>query len=113
MQNHQAALRSLDPDERFSAVRGLEHEAKGGTELCRLARQCLAALAQDEESQVSQPALCAIACAVHDENEEVRKFLTDASWAPSGGASGSMHFFVSMVRNMVGVDTTPEEICKR
>lgn len=112
-----AALRSLDPDERFSAVRGLELEAKGGSELCRLARQCLAALAQDEESQVSQPALCAIACAVHDENEEVRlwarKFLTDASWAPSGAASGSMHFFVSMVRNMVGVETTVEEIGKR
>ena len=101
------ALRSLHREERFCAVRGLEQEAKAGAELCRLARQCLAALAQDAEAQVSQPALCAIACAVHDDNDEVRqwarKFLTDASWAPSG-EEGSIHFFVRMVRNMVGVE---------
>eukprot|EP00439_Symbiodinium_sp_Y106_P023174 s5036_g2.t2 len=67
-----AALRSFGHDERFAAVRGLEAEAKvPGSDLTRLARDCLASLARDAESDISRPALCAIACAVHDDNEEV------------------------------------------
>ena len=67
----EAALRSLEADDFGSALRRLEAEAKG-PELGGLARQCLGALARDASPAVSRPALCAIACAVHDENKEVR-----------------------------------------
>ncbi|CAJ1360344.1 unnamed protein product [Effrenium voratum] len=101
-----AALRALDHLERFAAVRGLETAAKVRPSTCVMARQCLAALARDVEADISRPALCVIACAVHDDNEEVRqwarKFLTDASWTPPSSEGSSMCFFVGMVRNMVG-----------
>ncbi|OLQ00230.1 hypothetical protein AK812_SmicGene17131 [Symbiodinium microadriaticum] len=69
--DEKAALRGFGHDERFAAVRGLEAEAKApGSDLTRLARDCLASLARDEGMECRQQA-------------DAPKFLTDASWAPT------------------------------
>jgi len=88
-----AATRDLAEDERFGVIRTVEGFAKDagvGERLCSWARACLTAMAEDGDPEVSRAAVCAIACAVHDEDPGVRSprprerwargFLTAAAW---------------------------------
>ncbi|CAE8615725.1 unnamed protein product [Polarella glacialis] len=101
-----SAVSRLPSGERFAVIRALESlsKASGGSSGCQLARDCLGALAQDKDTDISRPAICAIACAVEDEDENARRwargFLTEASWdRETSGTNGPVCAFVRMAQD--------------